>query len=763
MKKTILLALGLFAFVFVNAQNINCKIKISGIVQDSFEQVALSNTIVSIDSIEKETKTDSKGQFTLSGLCPGRYEVHISHLNCEHIHIVLELRSDTLIKIFLRHIEKELIGFKLSAKLEKLEDLNHLNAKNMDYRKGQSISSLMQDIAGISLLKTGSAVSKPMVNGLFGNRVIIVNNGIRLEGQNWGMEHAPEIDAFLASEIELIKGAESLRYGADGIGGVIRISPKSIFTEKPKSLNGEINLTGNSNGRGKTGNLILGGVLSKNLPIYIRVQSSIKQFGNIKTSKDYLANTGMSEFNYSINLGFQRKGFLSEVFYSEFQNKIGIYTGSQVGNLSDLEKAMNSGTPLIKANFTNQIDRPYQLVQHKMLKFKNALQVNAKNKIELTLSYQKNHREEYDVLRSANSFTGPSFDYYISSSFAELVWTKSPFHKINWKAGLIGLRQSNAYTGRFFIPGFYQNSFAGFVIGNKQFKKFDIEGSLRYDQKHFDIYRWIGAVSNKTQVNYSGFAYVLKAEYQLSGKEKISFIQSSTWRAPAPNELYSNGLHQGLASIEIGDSTLRTERSYSQSLNYSLDLKKHKFDIEGYYQIVNGYINLIPSNKVILTIRGAYPVFQYQQNKAALYGLNARWKYQVHKSMYTIIGAQLPYGQNIDTKDALNLMPSMNGKLSLGYKHRTLNAEVWVNYQSKQSRYVVGSDFMPPPEAYALIGFEVNYEFKAVGQNFKCGLTGSNIGNSSYRDYLNRFRYFTDEPGINISARLTMNINQKQN
>ena len=72
-----------------------------------------------------------------------------------------------------------------------------------------------------------------MVNGLFGNRVIIVNNGIRLEGQNWGMEHAPEIDAFLASEIELIKGAESLRYGADGIGGVIRISPKSIFTEKP--------------------------------------------------------------------------------------------------------------------------------------------------------------------------------------------------------------------------------------------------------------------------------------------------------------------------------------------------------------------------------------------------------------------------------------------------------------------------------------------------------------------------------------------------
>jgi iron complex outermembrane receptor protein len=289
-----------------------------------------------------------------------------------------------------------------------------------------------------------------------------------------------------------------------------------------------------------------------------------------------------------------------------------------------------------------------------------------------------------------------------------------------------------------------------------------IEGSVRYEQKQFEIYRWIGTASNKTQLKYTGFAYVLKAEYQLSDKHKISFIQSSTWRAPAPNELYSNGLHQGLASIEIGDSTLRAERSYSQSLTYSLHQKKHKLDFEGYYQFVNGYINLIPSNKVILTIRGAYPVFQYQQNNAALYGLNARWKYQIQKSMYSILSCQLPYGQNMDTKKALNLMPSMNGKLSLGYKHRTINAEVWVNYQSEQKRYVEGSDFMEPPRAYALIGFDFNYEFKAVGQNFKCGITGSNIGNRSYRDYLNRFRYFTDEPGINISAKLSMNINQKQ-
>ncbi len=758
MKKTILLALGLLALNILNADNKNCTLSLKGSVIDSFEHTTLKNTVVSIQAINKETQTNANGAFELNQLCAGFYEIHVSHLNCEHMHFNIYLSSDSNIQIYLKHIDKDLQGFKFSSKIEKVSDQNHLQSSDLEKRKGQSISSLMQDLAGINLLKTGNNVSKPMVNGLFGNRVVLINNGIRQEGQNWGMEHAPEIDAFLATEIELIKGSEALRYGADGIGGIILIKPKSIFSEKLKHINGELNTIGNSNGRGITGNLILGSLLSRKLPIYWRVQGSIKQAGNNKTANSIVSNTGVQERNYSLNLGYQKNGFKTELFYSEFYNKIGIYTGAQVGNLSDLEIAMHSKTPLIKADFKYQINRPYQMVNHRLLIFRNLFQINAKNKLELSLSYQKNHREEYDVLRSSSSYQGPSFDYYISSSIAELLWTKNNYHKINWKIGTVGLHQSNAYTGRYFIPGFYQNSLAGFLIANKNLKKLNVDASMRYDLKKFDIFRWKGNVLNQTALTYNGLAYSLKADYNLSKKEKITFIHSSTWRAPGANELYSNGLHQGLASIEIGDSSLRTERSISQSFAYSYIGLKLRIESEVYYQRIFGFINLTPSNRTLLTIRGAYPVFEYQQNNAALYGMNARCKFQLTKSTYSQIVFQLPYGQNLDKKGPLNMMPAMNSKLSIGYSRSKIKAEIWADYQAKQNRYIAGSDYLPPPPAYVLIGCDLNYAFTLFKKDFRFGLNGNNLSNKSYRNYLNRFRYFTDEMGINIMARLSMTI-----
>ena len=755
------MALGLIAFTYTNAQSKPCEIKLSGLVIDSSDLVGLSNTVLSIASIKAEAKTDKNGRFTFTGLCAGTYELHISHLNCEHIHLTLQLDKDSIITIQLKHIDKELIGFKLSSKADKSTELKRLNSKDLESRKGQSISAMMQDLAGVNLLKTGGTVSKPMVNGLFGNRVVLVNNGIRQEGQNWGMEHAPEIDAFLATEIELIKGAESLRYGADGIGGVILVKPKSIFSEKLKQLNGELNLIGNSNGRGKTSNIILGSLLGRKVPIALRVQGSIKQFGNYRTAQDLVDNTGSSERNYSVHIGFQKRGFQTELFYSEFYNKIGIYTGSQIGNLSDLETAMQSKKPLIPSDFTYLIDRPYQVVDHRLLKYRNALQVNAKNQVELTLSFQRNHREEYDILRSATSFKGPAFDYYISSSMGELLWTKNNFHQINWKAGLIGLHQSNAYTGRFFIPGFYQKSFAGFVMASKSYKKINIEASGRYDQKHFELFRWNTGQLNRTLRQFSGLAYVVKVEYLKESKHRISLTQSSTWRPPAPNELYSNGLHQGLASIEIGDSSLKAERSYSQSITYSYSGSKNKIEAESYFQRIKGFINLLPSKILLLTIRGAYPVFNYQQSDVALYGLNARWKHLFGPHYDLIMNVQLPYGQNLDLQKPLNLMPSMNSKISLAYHKKAFNLSTWCVYQSKQNRYTEGSDYLPPPEAYVLLGFDFNVEFKAFGQTIKTGISGDNVGNSSYRSYLNRTRYFTDEAGINLAAKLSIILNHK--
>jgi len=746
------------------SQESGCKYVIKGRVLDSSHGSPLTHVEVEIiGQKNKRSNTDAEGQFIIDGLCAGQIELHISHEQCEHIHLHFQLLHDTSVTIVLKHIEQEFEGAKLSVKGEKQDKLSTISAKQLESRKGSSIASLMLDIGGVSLLKSGSNVSKPIVNGLHSNRVIIINNGIRQEGQNWGMEHAPEIDAFLANEIELLKGAESLRYASDGIGGVVLVKPSSIFRETAGLLRGELNIVGATNGRMGVISGFAGNKLSDKFPLYWRIQGTIKQGGNVKTPDYYLANTGVNEANYSANLAYKFKRLKTELFYSHFENKIGIFSGSHIGNLSDLQKAMNSDRPLISSGFTYDIKRPYQFVTHQLLKIKNDYLVNAQNSIEFIFSYQNNHRQEFDLLRSATAYAGPSFDYYIHTYMGDVVWVHNDFHRLSFKAGVFGMRQSNAYTGRFFIPGFYQKGLAAYFTANKSIGKMQYEAGIRYDIKQLEAYLWERSVLRINTLHFNNFTYVLQAYRQLGTRSKLGFLHSTSWRPPAPNELYANGLHQGLASIEIGDSSLRPERSFNQSLTYSLQKKSSSIEIEAYYQYINGFINLVPSLIPQLTIRGAFPVFKYEQNNAEIYGLNLMVKQDFKKYFFSKTTANILFGHNISNKHPLSQMPPLSGKTSLGFDNKKMSIQFTFQYTATQYRYVAGSDYKTPPKGYYLMGLELAFPFKIKRQDFKFNLSVSNLSNTRYRDYLNRFRYFADEQGFNLTARLIIPIHIQTN
>lgn len=743
----------------------SCNINIRGIVIDSLDRTPLELTRISLVGKENiNGTTDKKGYFMLKGLCPGNIELHVSHMSCEHLHLTLNLQKDTTLLIYIKHTEQVIPGVKILAQAGKSEKMNALNNRQIELNRGVNIAQLMQELGGVNLLKTGSNVSKPVVNGLHGNRVVIVNNGIRQEGQNWGMEHAPEIDAFLASEIELIKGAESLRYGADGIGGILLVNPPSLFREKENRLSGEVNLIGFSNGRGGIASGFIGGKISEKLPIYWRAQMTEKKAGNTYIPSYYLSNTGIQERNHSINLGYKKRSFSSEIFYSAFTNKIGIYTGSHIGNLSDLEVAMNSDKPLYSSDFKYQIDRPYQLVKHRLLKFKNEVFINPDNRIELSLSYQNNHREEYDIKRSQNSYEGPSFDYYINTYMGDAVWHRNDFHKLNMKFGIYGIYQSNAYTGRFFIPGFYQKGIAQYFIAQKQQRDQGYEFSIRNDVRYFEAFLWKNNILDIRKRTYVGPTYLFRYHWNSKKTGKIGITNSSTWRPPAPNELYSDGLHQGLASIEKGDPNLSPERAFNLSIDHIYESKKWMIESEVYVKYIRGFINLVPGLEPQLTIRGAFPVFNYVQTDAVLKGLNYRIKYKLNKEFSMALRGNILNGNDLKNKTYLNQMPPYNGSFNLHYEHNQLSIGINTSYALNQWRYVENSDYKIPPKAYMLLGGDISYRLHIKEQTIRFSLSVHNALNKKYREYLNRFRYFTDEPGTNITFRILipLNINIKQ-
>jgi iron complex outermembrane receptor protein len=188
---------------------------------------------------------------------------------------------------------------------------------------------MLKGISGVQSLQTGSSISKPIIHGMHSSRVIILNQGVRQEGQQWGSEHAPEVDPFVSKNIQVIKGPAGLRYGGDAIGGLILMEPNSL--PDTSGISGEAQTIFFTNGRQfVTSGMLEGGFKNVNGWGW-RVQGTLKNGGNIKTANYNLANTGVEEQNFSTALGYKNQKFGTDLFISRFQSIIGIYSGSHIG------------------------------------------------------------------------------------------------------------------------------------------------------------------------------------------------------------------------------------------------------------------------------------------------------------------------------------------------------------------------------------------------------------------------------------------------
>ncbi|MDP2176393.1 MAG: TonB-dependent receptor [Bacteroidota bacterium] len=764
LKKSVLFLLCLFFLgLKLTAQTKPCTKTLRGKVIDTNDSMPLNHCHIEITHLKKSTFTNQRGEFMLQNICDDSIELHVSHLQCEHLHLEIKFFHDTFITIYIQHTEIDIQGAKISVEAKK--EIASIGKKQLENLKGQSISEMMTELSGVQLLRNGTTIAKPVVNGLHSNRVILINNEIRQEGQNWGLDHAPEIDGNWAHEIQLIKGADALRYASDGIGGVIIVKPHTIFREKTNIINGERNYILSRNGRGGATTGFLGNKISNKIPLYWRFYGTASESGNIKTPNYFLDNTGKIETNYAIHLGYQIKRLKTELLFSHFKNKIGIFTGAHIGNLTDLQNAINTNRPIIESDFSYRINRPYQWVTHDLVKFKNEYIVNSKNTLELILSYQNNNRQEYDIIRSGNASKSPSFDYYIKTTMADLLWTRTDFHRLNFKFGGFALHQRNAFAGRFVIPGFIQNGGAAYFITSSNFNGFKFESGLRYDIKHLQTYLWQLNILNVDERTFNNFTYHVQIKKNTGKHSSITLAHNSSWRPPAPNELFSNGLHQGLASIEIGNPNLKPERAFNNLINFQHKGHRSTFETEIFYKHIFNFINLVPDNEPVLTIRGAYPVFRFEQYRAEIFGINYLYKYQFNKNYFIQNTANIAFGNNLESNQPLNQFVPINSKLSVGFQKNKITFVPNIQYTFTQFRYVLNSDLKAPPKGFFLIGAQFNYEFKFRKQTVNFNITFQNLSNQIYREYLNRMRYFTDEAGYNIIAKLNipLNINLKNN
>ncbi len=737
---------------------------IRGVVKDSVSGKAMTNAQVTLLPIKQTTYTDNLGGFTFDGLLEGNYELFISFLGYHPTHMPIKVPFHTgLIEIAIpseeNHLHEIQINTNRNLAMTDFNMQNHtvLDAKKLDLLRGQTMGEMLKNMPGISLLTSGPSVAKPVIRGLHSNRIVTLNNGVKQEGQNWGADHGPEIDPFAINKLEIIKGASSLQYGPEAIGGVIKVSAKD-FRQK-KGVEGAYNLNGFSNNWQLANSLFLEGNHLKKQNLSWRFQSSYRKAGDAKTPEYVLSNTAFEEFDANAAVQYRFKQSQVEYMVSYFQSSLGILRSSHLHNMTDLQNTIANGKPSIIKDFTYEIGRPRQDVTHFIQALKWIYQFNNTNKLSIDISQQINNRQEFDVLsflnRNSDLRDKPTYDLTLTTYQVNVKYEHKKYLGFKGLLGFNFTNQGNYAVGKqFFIPNFISNNYGVYAIEKWSKKHWQAEGGLRFDI--MDLTRYIN-VNNEVAsnaLNYSNIAASVGLSYLFNTRWKLTGNVSSAWRPPSINELYALGLHAAVAAYEQGNPNLQKEQSYNSELSLKYTDNKWLLDVSIYNHAIYNYIYRLPSNLFNTSFRGVFPVFNYVQTDALLQGFETSLNYKLHKQITLHTAYTFLYATDISKNRPLIFMPA--NTVNSGIEWELLNIKklknvfIQINHQYvfEQNRVPGGIDFASAPAGYQLFDFIVGGS--TIKSNINWSIGAQNVFNASYRDYLSRYRYYALDAGRNI-------------
>jgi iron complex outermembrane recepter protein len=757
--------LAILAVTSLTAQD--CRLTIGGHVEDADSKEKLREATVRIKETGKQIATDDLGDFLFTGLCAGKYTLVISHIGCETIEKAINLQKNTHLDIYLPHSRKELGNVIVEAKKSVTNTgyKKELSGRALAETNGLNLAEALNRLNGVTMLQSGPTISKPVIHGLHSNRILTINNGVRQEGQQWGNDHAPEIDPFIADKLIVIKGVDELRYGSDAIGGVILVEPKAI--RNIPGYAAELNVGYFTNNR----QYVVSGLFEQQLkkrPFHYRVQGTYKKGANVTTPDYRLNNTGSEEQSFSLTGGWTKEKFNTEIFFSHFATKLGIFPGSHIGNLTDLINAIAAPKPddVFLGQNTYNIIRPYQDVTHHLLKSKSTF-YKGNQKFTILLSGQYNHRKEYDIVRSSNN-QRPQLDLSIFTFSEDITWEKQKKNNLNGVAGISMVQQDNSYSGRYFIPNYFSYSFGGYYLEKWTKHQWELQGGIRYDNKTINTTRLkYNGDTIDYDFNFSTLASSFNAIYKINTAWRVNTSVSLASRAPYVNELLSDGIHHGTATYEKGDINLETEKSFniSTGINYQNEAKTFSMEALLYSNNIRDFIYQQPMpDDPVLTIAGAFPLIEYRQTDASLNGFDLSASFKPvpvleWKSKFAFLNAR-----NKQTDDWLIWMPANRLTNEITYSPKKTGAFTNTYFSAEMLNVMEQKnipdesngkqDYKAPPPAYMLINLNASTQVSVfkVPTTFSIGVR--NLLNTAYRDYLNSMRYFADEMGLNVNFRV---------
>lgn len=734
----------IFVLLFCTSPIFAADIIFSGKVIDAHTKEALPGASVTIQDLKVSTITDVNGDFTFTRIPEnGKFLIQVSYLGYKYLNKTINFSTTSTFTFELEQSRIEanevvVTGTVTGADQKKNStSVGVLSHDEMLNRPSTNLIDAVSKVAGVSQISTGQAISKPVIRGLSFNRIVTVSDGIKQQGQQWGDEHGIEIDQFSANRVEVLRGAASLLYGADALGGVINIlEPLSVSDGR---IRGELLSNYSTNGGLSSNSAMLTG---NNNGFVWRGRATYKNAYSFKTPKYYFPNSGFNETSLSGMLGLNKAWGYSHINISSFKNIIGFYDPELNANGNFVDE---DGNAFSRTDYRSRKPAlPYQEINHfKIASNSNLLLHNGS--LKLDIGYQNNIRKEFEDIDPALFFDLNSYSLdakYVQSSTVN-----------DWQP-VIGISADYANSlnkgDEFLIPDYNNWGLGVFYYIKKDFDHSSFNFGLRYDYR-----KNIGKelVENGTEkfaafnTYFQNISGAVGYTYQIGEKLNLKTNLSTGFRAPNPAEQSSNGIHEGTFRYEIGNNSLGSEKSYQADLTLQYSTSNFDVSFSVYNNYMKDYIYLAQtSGETILVDDGGtttlYPLFRYQQDDANFYGTDASLIFHPLHFLHFENTFSYVHAQNLALKEAVPFIPaaSLKNEIRLEPKIKGLKESYFsVGLESNFNQNRI-AEFETSSVGYTLLNASLGTQVFLGKQELRFNITGNNLFNKSYYNHLSRYK-----------------------
>ncbi|MEP6831750.1 MAG: TonB-dependent receptor [Gemmatimonas sp.] len=731
--------------------------EISGTVKDAGGR-ALPGARITLTELGLEVVSDAEGHYRFASVPPGRYTLvvrkigyaspapTVTSIASTGAHDFMLTRSARLLEPVTVTASSQPTDARLSSR-----SIGVLHQDALRNDASISLAHSLVSLPGVRSVSTGVQIGKPMIRGLYGARVLTLEDGMRLEDYSWSDEDAPAIDARLAQRVEVIRGPASVLYGSDALGGVVNVIPNAL----PSAAAGERVRRLSAEAYGASNNLEAGAsarVEGANGRLGWRAAGTGRFAGSIQTPDGEVMHTGLGVVSFQGATGLRGKQSNTTLRFAlvggEFQlleaQKPIIPTG-----------VVDSGGPVRQL-----LDTRVQLVHE---------QIFGKLRLEAKAQWQRHSLKEVSddclppigqpvcsAAELAASKDVPAFDLLLNTESADVLLHHGTDGNIHGTFGLSGMFQSNDSRGPIFlVPDASISAVGVYALEQIRAGIFTFEGSARADHRSLnaDANAQILLAANDSR-SWNATTFNVGAVAQLTPMVALVANAGSGWRAPTLFDLYSNGVNIAEARYELGDPTLNREYDVNGEAGVRLTGARAHFEATGFRSNIDDFIYTSPTGQQ----QSGLPLFRHLQADAKFTGAEMSAGVEVATPVSVDARFDVVQATNKKTGLPLPLIPPARGAVGLTYhtervtwlQHLALRGEV--ESVAKQTRLDV-NDLQTG--SYTLVNFAANAEHPIGARAFRFDLRVQNAGNVAYKDFLSRYKQFAQNPGFNAVFRIS--------